>query len=198
MKEKKEVVLPQIEGYEPVLKKIGIIAANIWAVAFTIFFMVVGWALILYVFFPSISFGIEDSMYLAKECLWFSLLMFLGIVVHELVHGITFLLVLRKGYSHLSFGINMCCAYCHIDVPMKKRNYIIGAMMPLLLIGIVPWLVGTAVGSLLWMNLGAVMIGGAVGDMMILWSLRKEPADTMVYDHPTMPGYYVYRKIPQS
>jgi 4-hydroxybenzoate polyprenyltransferase len=85
--------------------------------------------------------------------------------------------------------------YCHVDVPMTKRNYIIMALMPGLLTGLVPWLAGIATGSLLWMLIGAIMIGGAVGDIMIVRAIREETPDTMIYDHPSLVGCYVYRKI---
>ena len=29
---------------------------------------------------------------------------------------------------------------------------------------------------------------------MIVWSIRKESAETMVYDHPNIGGCYVYNK----
>ena len=87
--------------------------------------------------------------------------------------------------------------YCHIDVPMTKRQYVIGAMMPLLLLGILPTLVAFFNGSLLWLLLGIVFIVSAAGDMMIVWVIRKEPADVLVYDHPSEAGCYTYQKTAQ-
>ena len=35
-------------------------------------------------------------------------------------------------------------------------------------------------------------IGCAMGDVLIVWAIRKEPPDTLVYDHPSEPGCIVY------
>ena len=193
MKKKKEEPLPHIEGYEPELRTISMLAASLWAVVLTVVTMVVGW-LALVKFYHSFSFGMDEPIQLAKNCMWFCLLMLLGIVIHELVHGFTWLLLLHKGFSHLSFGLMSGGAYCHIDVPMVKKNYVIGALMPLLLIGFVPWAAGIVAGSLLWMLLGGIFIGAAAGDLMIVWAIHNEPADTLIYDHPILPGSYVYHK----
>lgn len=196
MKKKKEEALPEIEGYEPDQKTISMLAANLWAVALMVLVLVAGWVTMAWLY-PSSSFGKEEPMRVAMGCMWFMLLMFLGMVVHELVHGITWLLLLHKGFSHLTFGLMYGGAYCHIDVPMVKRHYVIGALMPLLLVGVVPWVAGIAAGSLLWMMVGGIMIGAAAGDLMIVKAIRKEPADTMVYDHPNLGGCYVYHRKAQ-
>lgn len=193
MKMKKEEALPQIEGYEPEQKTIKMLAANLWAVPLMVVVLVVGWVAMKGLY-PSSSFGTEEPMRMAMGCLWFMLLLLLGIVVHELVHGITWLLLLHKDFSHLTFGLMAGGAYCHIDVPMVKRQYVIGASMPLLLVGVVPWVSGIVTGSLLWMLVGGIFIGAATGDLMIVKAIHNEPADTLIYDHPTLPGCYVYHR----
>jgi hypothetical protein len=84
--------------------------------------------------------------------------------------------------------------YCHIDVPMKKRPYIIGAVMPLLLLGIIPTVVSIVIGSVFWLVFGVIFIVCAIGDIMIMWEIRNEPSDTLIYDHPTEAGCVVYHK----
>ena len=66
--------------------------------------------------------------------------------------------------------------------------------MPLLLTGLLPWLAGIVANSWVWMMIGAVMIGGAAGDIMIVRALRHEASSTLVYDHPSDIGCYVYHK----
>ena len=117
-----------------------------------------------------------------------------GIVVHELIHGLTWMLATHKGFSHLSFGVIKMSPYCHIDVPMPKRQYVAGALMPLLLLGVLPFLVALAVGSHLLLLIGILFITAAAGDIMIVWAVRKESADTLVYDHPSEAGCYVYHR----
>lgn len=184
--------MPVVEGYEPQKKTISMLTANLLAVAL---FVVVG-ALSGIAFYALYGAGELDSWKTIFP--WLLLLMLVGIVVHELVHGITWLLLTHRGFSHLSFGLLPGGVYCHIDVPMPKKQYVIGALMPLLLVGIVPMLVAFCIGSLLWLLLGIVFIVSAAGDMMIVWAIRKEPADVLVYDHPSEAGCYVYHKTTQS
>ena len=187
MKNKKEEPLPQIEGYEPEQRTISMLAANVWAMVVMVVAGGVGWWLIKWIH--------PDAALAAVDMLWFIAMFCVGIVVHELIHGLTWIALVKESFSHLSFGTMPGGVYCHIDVPMSKRKYVIGALMPGLLTGVVPWLAGIAAGSLLWTLLGAVMIGAAMGDIMIVWCIRKEPSDTLVYDHPSLGGCYVYRKI---
>lgn len=189
-KGKKEEPLPQVEGYVAEKKMISILWANLLAVVLFAVVAVAGWA-IMYSLWDNLHFGGIDSLI-------FLVGIVLGLVVHELVHGVTWLLLLKKGFSHLSFGLMTGAVYCHIDVPMDKRKYVIGALMPLLLVGVVPWVAAILSGSLTWMLVGAVMISGAIGDIMIVWTLRSEPASTLVYDHPSEVGCYVYHKTEQQ
>lgn len=189
-KGKKEEPLPQVEGYVAEKKTISILWANLLAVVLFAVVAVAGWA-IMYSLWDNLHFGGIDSLI-------FLVGIVLGLIVHELVHGVTWLLLLKKGFSHLSFGLMTGAVYCHIDVPMDKRKYVIGALMPLLLVGVVPWVAAILSGSLTWMLVGAVMISGAIGDIMIVWTLRSEPASTLVYDHPSEVGCYVYHKTEQQ
>lgn len=186
MDKKKEEPLPQVEGYEPVQRTFSMLAANIWAVVLIVAAGGVGWWLTKWIH--------PDAALAVFDILWFGVMLLVGIVVHELVHGLTWIALTKGSFSHLSFGTVQGAAYCHVDVPMTKRNYVIMALMPGLLTGMVPWLAGIAAGSLLWMLGGAMMIGGAMGDIMLVWAIRKETSDTMIYDHPNLGGCYVYRK----
>lgn len=190
-KGKKEEPLPQVEGYVAEKKTISILWANLLAVVLFAVVAVAGWAIMYYSLWDNLHFGGIDSLI-------FLVGIVLGLVVHELVHGVTWLLLLKKSFSHLSFGLMTGAVYCHIDVPMDKRKYVIGALMPLLLVGVVPWVAAILSGSLTWMLVGAVMISGAIGDIMIVWTLRSEPASTLVYDHPSEIGCYVYHKTIQQ
>ncbi len=189
---KKHEELPIVEGYEPQKKTISMLVANLLAIGM---FVVIG--AVLGIAFYSIH-GSRELDSLNGMLLWFVLLMVLGIAVHELIHGITWLILTHNSFRHLSFGFLPGGVYCHIDVPMPKRQYVIGALMPLLLLGIVPTILAFCIGSFLWLLLGIVFIMSAAGDIMIVWAIRKDPSDALVYDHPSEAGCYVYRKTAQS
>ena len=176
-----------VEGYEAVKTTISMMTANLLAIGFLVVFGALCW----WVF--GMIWGGEEWRF----SFWLVVLLVAGIVVHELVHGITWLFLLRKGFRHLSFGFLPGGVYCHIDVPMVKRDYVIGALMPLFLVGVVPLVVSFFVGSYLWLFLGIIMVVSALGDIMIVWAIRKEPADALIYDHPSEAGCYVYHQTLQ-
>ena len=118
-----------------------------------------------------------------------------GVAVHELIHGFTWMWVTHSSFSHLRFGLLCGGVYCHIDVPMSKRKYVVGALMPLLLLGIVPFLLSFVIHSLWLMLFGVIFIGCAMGDVLIVRAIRHDSADTLVYDHPSEAGCVVYLRI---
>ena len=180
--------IPEMEGYATELRTIGMLKANVMALVVLGLFCLLGVAG-MYAVWGGISFGRPWSSML------FCIGIFAGVAVHELIHGFTWMWATRSGFSHLRFGLLQGGVYCHIDVPMSKRKYVVGALMPLLLLGVVPFLLSFATNSLWLMLFGAIFIGCAMGDVLIVWAIRKEPPDTLVYDHPSEPGCIVYHPI---
>lgn len=187
MRTKQAEPIPVVDGYEPEMKTISIMKANLISIPFM---LVVGFLSIWIYYKVWHSFewnGVQNA-------LWLGVAIVVGIVVHELIHGFTWMVVTRQSFKHLSFGTMAGAVYCHIDVPMKKRPYIIGAVMPLLLLGVIPTVIAIVLGSTFWLVFGIIFIVSAIGDIMIMWKIRREPSDALIYDHPTDAGCVVYRK----
>lgn len=186
-KERRKTVeaIPEIEGYHTELRTIGMLKANVVAIVVLALLGVLG-LMAMYAIWGGISLGRPWSGMLFIIGFW------VGIVVHELIHGFTWMWVTHSSFRHLRFGLLRGGVYCHIDVPMNKRGYVMGALMPLLLLGIVPFLLSFATHSLWLMLFGVIFIACAMGDVLIVWAIRHEPAGTLVYDHPTEPGCLVY------
>lgn len=119
---------------------------------------------------------------------------FLSIVVHELIHGMTWAHYTPEGWKSISFGIiwKMLTPYCHCDKPLKVRHYIIGALMPLFILGFAPLFIGFSLGLGWFVVYGVLMTCSAGGDILVAWKLRNEPAENTVLDHPTEAGCIVY------
>ncbi len=180
--------MPQVEGYVAEKRTISLLLANIFSIALLAVLLLIGFAL-MHLLWPSVNIGFGSS-----DMLLLLVVFIVGIVIHELIHGITWMLATHKDFSHLSFGVMKMSPYCHIDVPMPKRQYVAGALMPLLLLGVLPLIAALAMGNYLWMLIGIIFITAAAGDIMIVWAIRKEPATALVYDHPNEAGCYVYRR----
>lgn len=131
-----------------------------------------------------------------QSILIFTMLFIIGIVLHELIHGLIFGLFAKGGFRSIKFGVlwEYLTPYCHCNEPLKLKHYMIGAVMPGLLMGIFPSIVSLFNGSLMWLVLGVVFISAAAGDFMVMWVLRKENMDSLVKDHPSEPGCFIYRK----
>lgn len=117
-----------------------------------------------------------------------------GIVAHELIHGITWAQFCKKGYKSIKFGVlwKSLTPYCHCMEPLKVGHYRIGAVMPAVVLGFVPSILATITGSLGLLIFGVFFTLAAGGDFMILWLLRKEDSDSLIQDHPSKIGCYLF------
>ena len=66
--------------------------------------------------------------------------------------------------------------------------------MPLLIVGIIPMILGLCLQSIFLTFFGALYIGGAAGDIMVVALLRHEPAENKVLDHPSEAGCLIYEE----
>ncbi len=123
-----------------------------------------------------------------------------GIVLHELIHGITWSLFASKGFKSIRFGViwKMLTPYCHCKEPLKVRHYILGAIMPAIILGIVPAVIAIFTGSPGLLLFALLFSMAAIGDFMIINLLRKENMDDLVEDHPSEAGCFIYRKNPDT
>lgn len=119
-----------------------------------------------------------------------------GIVLHELIHGITWAHYAEDGFKSIKFGIKwkLLTPYCHCQEPLTVRRYMLGAAMPGIVLGIAPALLAVLIGSapLLWF--GIFFTIPAVGDFMMINLLKNENGDDLVQDHPDEVGCFIYRK----
>lgn len=129
-----------------------------------------------------------------RNYLMFMAALIVGIVVHELIHGVTWAMFAKSGFKSISFGVlwKMLTPYCHCSEPLKVKHYTIGALMPLIVLGIVPSVAAICLKSLFWLTMGVIFIAAAAGDIMVAWKLRKENPENLVLDHPSEAGYLVY------
>ena len=120
----------------------------------------------------------------------------IGLVIHELIHGIFFAKYASKGFKSVKFGVllKMLTPYCHCKEPLKIKHYIIALLAPLVILGILPAIVGILIGNLGLTIFGIFFSGTAAGDLMIYNLIKKENPEDYVQDHPSEAGYYIFRK----
>ena len=119
-----------------------------------------------------------------------------GIILHELIHGITWAKFADKGFRSIRFGVlwKMMTPYCHCKEPLKVWQYILGGIMPAIILGFLPFAYSLFTGNVFWLIFGIFFTMAAAGDFLIINLLLKEKKDDLVLDHPSEAGCYIFRK----
>ena len=86
--------------------------------------------------------------------------------------------------------------YCTCNEALTRTQYIIGALAPTVILGILPCVIAIAVGSAPFFLLGALMILAGGGDLAICKKLlsHKQTGETFYLDHPTECGLVGFSK----
>ena len=123
-------------------------------------------------------------------------IMLLGIFIHELIHGITFSFFAKTGFKAIKFGViwKMLTPYCHCKEPLLVKHYIIGGIMPAFILGFLPFIYSLLFGNVFWLIFAIFFTVAAIGDFYIIYLLRNENKNSMVLDHPSEVGCFIYRE----
>jgi len=117
------------------------------------------------------------------------------IVVHELIHGGTWVIFCKDGWKSIKFGVEWkyLTPYCHCKEILEINRYRLGTIMPLIITGIIPYIISLTLGNTTLLLIAVVMISGAAGDIIMFILLLNEKRGTLVMDHPTTVGCILYR-----
>ncbi len=181
------------EGYKRTTLTISISRANIVSILFLIPLFIVG-ALLYYLF--------NGHLYWVNTftgSLLFIAALVVMIVLHELIHGVTWAIYAEHHFHDIAFGImkKFLTPYCTCKTPLPKIPYVLGALMPLLLLGIVPFVIAIFMDQFIVMIVGIVMITAATGDILIVHKVlgHKSDAEEIIYvDHPTEAGGVIFER----
>jgi Putative zincin peptidase len=116
-----------------------------------------------------------------------------GIVIHEWIHGLSWIFFGHKSFSSIKFGFQWksLTPYAHLTEPVEVNAYRLGAFLPGFLLGILTYILSLLLGNgdLFWFSL--IHTSAAGGDWLILWRIRNVKPGMQVEDHPTNAGCYV-------
>jgi hypothetical protein len=177
------------EGYREINCVISVLKANVMA------FLTAGpiaiVCLVLYGMVRGILLGFERSW----EPLVFFVLFLALVPVHELLHGLTWSLFCKDGWSGINFGMmgKSLTPYCTCREPLRFGHYLLGCLMPLLVLGVGFFLAALLVGSPLLAYLGVVNILAAGGDITISFLALRHRKGWFL-DHPSACGFLVFEK----
>ncbi len=181
------------QGYRRVELTVGIVKANAFALLLLIPLLLVGIGLFLLI---NRTAGISIG---AMNPVLFFVVLIVLVVMHELIHGLTWAVFAEHHWADIEFGFmkQYLTPYCTCRVPLTRGQYITGALMPLLVLGILPMIAGILFGSMPVLFMGIIMADSAAGDILIVRQIRRyrSEAGSVVYiDHPTQAGGVIFEK----
>ncbi|MBQ4046171.1 MAG: DUF3267 domain-containing protein [Lachnospiraceae bacterium] len=184
----------EARGFRRTELTVGIVRANIFAILYGIPLSILGFVL----FFMKNNDVNLMRMSFSKLILLMVLMVIL-VVVHELVHGITWSFFTENHWKDIEFGFmkEYLTPYCTCACPLTRGQYIIGTLMPLVLLGLIPLAAAIMAGSYLWLWLGIIMTMSAGGDILIVINILKyksQAAQVVYIDHPTQAGGVIFEK----
>lgn len=111
-------------------------------------------------------------------------------VLHELLHAAAFILFGKSTWKDIRFGImwSSITPYVHCSKPLNAWAYRISLVFPTIVLGVVPSLIGFGFEYGFLAFWGTIMLIGGVGDMIILFLIKKLPGNTLLMDHPSKIG----------
>jgi hypothetical protein len=159
-------------------------AANIYAMLFVVPIVV-----ILFVTY-SLYWGIPKIVFTIPHLFVF----IIGIIVHEMIHGIFAAKYSVNGSKSIKFGFSwkFLTPYCHCKETLKVRDYRKVVLSPLIILGIIPTVISFIYGQNIIFIFGIFFIIAAGGDILIFWKLRNENRNTLVLDSPDKCGCEIY------
>ena len=134
----------------------------------------------------------ETSAQFYTRLLVFMVLIVVYMVLHELVHGITMKMC---GTKKVKYGFTGMYAFAGSDDYYDKKSYIIIALAPVVVWGIVIAIINCFVPShWFWIVyfIQIVNISGAAGDLFVTVKFSKMPSDILISDYGV--GMKVYSK----
>jgi hypothetical protein len=138
-----------------------------------------------------------EGLRLTWNSVFLMIAVLLGIVIHELIHGISWVIFGRKPFSAIRFGFlwKTITPYAHLMEPVEVNAYRLGAFLPGFILGILTYLLSLLLGKgdFFWFSL--VHTSAAGGDWLILWLIRHIQPGMQVEDHPTNAGCYVLESV---
>ena len=126
------------QGYKMTNLTIGIVNANLTVMLLAIPIVAIG--ILLFVWKNPIALLRPTP----QGSLLLVLLLVVLIVVHELLHGLTWSLFSEHHFKDIEFGFmkEFLTPYCTCMTPLSKSQYIWGALMPCIILGILPAALG--------------------------------------------------------
>lgn len=155
-----------------------------------------------FVILMAVLYGVVQAGGIGKQeisIFWFVILMIICTILHELIHGLVWGLYAKHGFRAINFGIiwSSLNPYCTCSEPLNKKQYMIGTIMPTLIIGFSLCGIAIIINNAILYVVAQLMILVGGGDFYIVWKLlfyRTRNKDIVCLDHPYEIGLCIFEK----
>lgn len=180
-------------GYIKYDLTVGIVAANVLAVLVMAPFM----AMALWIFHLTVPKG--EVTFTAWDGAAMLLMIIALIVIHELIHGLTWGCFAKQHFKSIDFGViwSMLTPYCTCAEFLTRWQYLLGVLMPTLVLGFCLMAAACMLHSIFWFALAELMILSGGGDFLIFYKImlhKSRGTEAYYCDHPYECGVVVFEK----
>jgi hypothetical protein len=125
------------------------------------------------------------------------LLIIAGFIVHEFIHAFFYAPYAKNGFKSVKIGVVLKkgYAYCDCREIMRSNKFIVGLVMPMIILGIIPSVVSMFIGNMTLLIFGILFTGAGAGDVLILAKIFKDRKRTWFENLPSISKWYVYKPI---
>lgn len=116
-----------------------------------------------------------------------------AVVIHELLHALAAIVFAKGRLNAVSFGFDKktLSPYTHCKKPLYVWQYRIVLVLPGIVLGIIPGVVGIIFQSPEFLVFGIMFTLGALGDYLMLHILKNYNPKTKIKDHPSSLGFFI-------
>jgi hypothetical protein len=160
----------------------------IWSTSFEEFFDATG------LFSQGGGFFVGDNASL-QRLITYLVVFVIGVVIHELIHGLFYARYMKNGFKSVKIGFKFPFAYAESKEVMRTDQFIIGLVMPMIILGVIPSIIATIISNPFVMLFGYAFIVAGSGDTLILLRIFKNRKSTWFENLPSINKWYVYKPI---
>ena len=154
------------DGYEESEHTVDIVKANILAILIMLPFV----AVIAVPYLMQHGIGKPGSLsdYLLSLA-FFIFMVMAEMIVHEGIHGLTWGLLSPDGFSTIEYGLikEYMTPYCYCGTPLTRGQYLIGSLLPTLVLGFFQGFVAVCTGNFMIFVLSVILMFGGGGDFLL-------------------------------
>jgi len=121
----------------------------------------------------------------------------IGNVVHELIHGFFYAIFCKNKFKSIKFGavLKKGYAYCECKEILQTKHFIVGLLMPVILLGILPATISILIGNSDLLLFGVIMIGCGGSDILTFIKIAKNINGSWFENRVSILKWYIYKPI---